>query len=738
MVAFLAALLTLTSPDYSVDVPSASPLTVTNAALELRRYVRMQTGVELSWASDVVTPHRIVVREDATLAVDEFRIKAKGGDLEIAGGGRRGPLYAVYDLLERFGGCVWCTSWYEHVPKLKAFRVPADLDVAERPAFEVRDDFWFDAFEPSFAIRNKLNGEHVDFPKENGGRSEFRFGGGLGNAHTSHVLMPVDEFYAAHPEYYCLRDGRRLDRDWQLCLSNPDVLRIVTERVLERIRRAPGARYYGVSQEDNSNYCTCEKCRAIEAEEGAPSGAIIRFVNAVAEAVEKEFPDKIVETLAYQYSRKPPKTRPRRNVMICLCTSGCDFATPLERRATPGNAAFCDDLAGWRKLTDSIYLWDYVTDFLHYAMPYPNLASLQANVRFFRANGVKCYFPEGAYQGRHGDLAELKAWLLAKWMWNPDLPEEELLTTFFSAYYGAAAREARAYYDLLVRAKPRWLGIGLGVDAEYLNEDFMHEATRIWAAAEKAVKDDPARLYNVRGSAISTVYTRLMQMERVASRTVFLARDPSRYDLAAKARPLVSWLRKRKQESGNRIVWSEYVANAETEAKWDRFLAREPPRKGTGRVVLSERELDFSGKPEHGAYADDLAAADGQALRIDATHIAWCVTLKMDKVTFDPGVTNWTVRLKVRTSKKAGWEAHGQLQAFCAGIYDNAVRRNYGLTVHVREATEDYRWYEISVPVAPADSQYFWFSSGDFDRTNLKAHPAIGSAWIDEVEIIEK
>ena len=65
------------------------------------------------------------------------------------------------------------------------------------------------------------------------------------------------------------------------------------------------------------------------------------------------------------------------------------------------------------------------------------------------------------------------------------------------------------------------------------------------------------------------------------------------------------------------------------------------------------------------------------------------------------------------------------------------VRRNYGLTVHVREAAEDYRWYEMSVPVAPADSQYFWFSSGDFDRKNLTAHPALSAVWLDEIELVE-
>ena len=48
-------------------------------------------------------------------------------------------------------------------------------------------------------------------------------------------------------------------------------------------------------------------------EEVSQAGTVVRFVNAIADAVAAEFPDKVIEMLAYQYSRKPPKrTRLRR------------------------------------------------------------------------------------------------------------------------------------------------------------------------------------------------------------------------------------------------------------------------------------------------------------------------------------------------------------------------------------------------------------------------------------------
>ena len=68
---------------------------------------------------------------------------------------------------------------------------------------------------------------------------------------------------------------------------------------------------------------------------------VLQLVNRVAEAVEKEFPDKAVETLAYQWTRQPPKTmRPRPNVIIRLCSIECCFSHPLATCDSPANRTF--------------------------------------------------------------------------------------------------------------------------------------------------------------------------------------------------------------------------------------------------------------------------------------------------------------------------------------------------------------------------------------------------------------
>ena len=63
--------------------------------------------------------------------------------------------------------------------------------------------------------------------------------------------------------------------------------------------------------------CQCEKCRAIDEAEGTPMGSLLTFVNRIADAIKDDYPHVAVDTLAYRYTRKAPKTIvPADNVII--------------------------------------------------------------------------------------------------------------------------------------------------------------------------------------------------------------------------------------------------------------------------------------------------------------------------------------------------------------------------------------------------------------------------------------
>jgi len=309
--------------------------------------------------------------------------------------------------------------------------------------------------------------------------------------HTFYPLMPPEEFFGKHPEYYSLIDGKRTHDHAQLCLSNPDVLKIITERIEKRMRENPEYLIYSVSQNDCYNPCQCEKCRAIVKREGSESGMIIWFVNQVAEAVEKESPDKFIGTLAYQYTRKPPKSiRPRNNVVVRLCSIECCFSHDFK--SCPENRAFLDDLQKWSSIAPHLYIWDYVVNFSHYVMPYPNFRVLQSNIQTLRENHAIGIMEQAAYQSRGGEFAELRAYLISRLLWNPDTDDNKVIDDFMYGYYGRAGQLVKQHFDLLQnRVTPdTHIHLGLSPDDKIFSDEFVNEACRIFDQAKKVADND--------------------------------------------------------------------------------------------------------------------------------------------------------------------------------------------------------------------------------------------------------
>ena len=730
-----------------VRAADASPSQI-HAAEEFQTFTEQMTGVKLPILTDDAplpaqaillgnTRHTAAVlggpADLAALGTDGFRLVNKPPHLLIIGSPVRGTLYGVYETLERFGGCRWYSSWHSVIPKRDTFSVPA-LDETQKPAFALREPFWFDMFNGDLAARNKANGNAMRLTEKHGGHA-FRFGGGLGSCHTFNTLCPPELYFDAHPEYFSEVNGKRLKDYTQLCLTHPDVLRIVTSNVLARIRKDPGASFYGVSQNDWRNFCTCPACKALDDAEESHAGTMLAFVNKVAEAVEKEFPDVCIETLAYQYTRKPPKTiRPRHNVMACLCTIECDFSLPIDKSTFKENRAFVDDIRGWNAISDRLYLWDYTTNFRTYTGPFPNVLALQGNAKFFRDNRVNYLFEQGAYQGRHGDFAELKAWLLAKWLWNPDLPAEPLLKDFFEGYYGAAAplvshyfEEVHGYYGTETNAPLR---IFDDIKSPIIPDAFYAHAADVWQQAEAAVKDSPAHSYNVRMGAFPVLFAQLARLPPFEEKKVWVTSNPQLYDVPAAHRALATELLARFGEAKN-IRLSEGADAHEAILKTWRFLAqplKAPAGTSLTRATVEDAVLSLGNRGKWGDTVKDPLADDGSAMKLYNTHYEWCTTLPFSRIAFDPG-KKYRIRMRVRVEKEPGKEG----EAFWAGVYDAKNKKGCGgCDRKTSSVTDGYQWYDVAEWV-PEAAHYFWIGPGRFDKKSGAS--AIKALYIDKLEL---
>lgn len=499
-----------------VVADSASPSTK-HAAEELQQFLAQICGAKLPIVADSepLAVKEIILGENAhlkqldlkldlpALGDEGYAIETAGERLVIAGGALRGNLYGVYGLLEDHLGCRWFTPTVSRIPKQERL-VIAPIHERQKPVLEYREPFLFDCFDGDWAARNRMNSSYARLEAKHGGKVTFAKGS---CAHTFASLVPPSEFFATHPEYFSLVGGKRQGGYAQLCCTNEDVIRICTERAIQWLREEPEAMVISVSQNDCFRYCECEKCQALAKAEESQMAPVLQLVNRVAEEVEKVFPDKTVETLAYQWTRQPPKNlRPRKNVDIRLCSIECCFTHPIGTCDGEQNKRFRADIEGWSKTGARIWVWDYVTNFAGYMMPFPNQRVLAPNIRYFVEHGVKGIFEEGAYESSHGDMAELSGYLMAKSLWNPNYDATKAYSEFLEGYYGVAAERIGKYLDFIhdyVEKNDIHLGESVGITSPHLTDDFLLTGNELMQAAENTAQSDAAVLQRVQFSRMS-------------------------------------------------------------------------------------------------------------------------------------------------------------------------------------------------------------------------------------------
>lgn len=671
----------------------------------------------------------------AELGTDGFRLIASPPHLMVLGSPTRGCLYGVYELLERYGGCRWYASWHALVPSVDAFVVPQDLDLVQVPDFQMRYPWWFDvSSHAEFAARLRVNAHPGGTVPAKFGGDAFRFSRLLSHCHTLDSLLPQKTYRHAHPDYYSRNNGSSV----QPCLTHPDVLAIVTSNVLRRVRKDSGAMVFGVNQNDNRNHCTCSRCAAVDEEEGGSSGTMVRFANAIAEVVEREYPGKFIETQAYRRTRKPPlKTPPRHNVIPCLSSIECDFALPIPESPFETNKAFLEDVRGWSRLTDRLCLWDYSCNFSHYPFPFPNCHAMQGNLRLFRDCGVKEIIAQGAYQGYLADFAELKVWLLAKWMWNVGLPIEDLLSDFFPGFYGRGSPFVRRYFDRLHALQQNAsrdmicpLGIADSVDSPALSDDFF-----AWAAGTMrealALERDPFFARNIRRTAFSVDFVRFLRNARQACALLWFSEAEPSADLRRVAHEQARRMQAVIEEVGDvrlcefRQKHTKIMRQIREAAGW---TSDEPLRRVKCGVV-EECELvrvcRMRGRSE---FVDDSAAGDGRALKIFGSHYEWSTDFPMSLIVYDD-----SQRLRLRVRCRADLIPDRQGEAFWMGVYDSREHScSLKASIPVSAVqSRGYAWYDLGL-FNPTDNQIFWIGPGRFGKDGKSN---IGALYVDCIEL---
>ncbi|MBQ2682869.1 MAG: DUF4838 domain-containing protein, partial [Thermoguttaceae bacterium] len=653
-------------------------------------------------------------------------------------------------------GIRWWTSTESTIPRQPTVEIPP-LSVRYEPPLLSRDVHYMETYKGEgsliFSARRKLNcrrsfGSTADAAPEPYGISSVAAG-------SFYLILPPKEYYDEHPEWYSLNNSKRSSSGAQLCLTNQEMREEYIRRTLKKLRENPEIKIISISHNDNNRWCECPECRKLVEENGSQAGPLLDFLNPIAERIEKEFPDVIIETLAYRKSRPAPtKIRPRDNIRIRFCTIEGSFLTPISEGGP--NQSILTDLENWCAVSNNVALWDYVTNFHNYMLPHPNLQVLSPNIRLYAKNNVVGVFLQGDNWCAAGDFVRMRCYVLSKLLWDPTLDQREVEDEFLAGYYSPkVAAILREYLDLITETALRshiFLRCYMQTTYSWLDTPTLVEATELMNRAIDAAREDE-ELFPERFAGLADKVKR----ESIPARLAWLRDWPDRQnDLARGALPSPAsdgadyfeefreLLKannvdcavegKKGQFSGWLDVLQQYV---QTEAIVPEEVRDLPDNTW---YDLEEYGMNLGLYGKYTFLEDDAAAQNGRAVRITGDHHEWVIGWESSRLfSLDSpsgaGLDekgNLRVRVILRARCQAADGDDGSALTIGMGLYDGTRSKDlFRRTLKTTELGKDqYRSIDLGTVSIPEGTR-LWIAPTDRPE-------AVQNLYVDRVVFIRQ
>ena len=486
----------------AISVASGASKVERFAARELARYVRKISGASLKVGAgkSAVFVGRATGSEAGGMAPESYRIRADSSCLRILGADDRGTLYGVYALIHDYLGVAWphFRESEETIPSKKSIRL-SDIDHYDEPYLQNRHlimeadprtaagrDFF------AWAAKNRLNRVSLRGGEAAAAKAEEEAGKrGLEvviGGHNFGGWMPADEYFESHPDYFALIDGRR--QPLSICATNPAVIALHVEKILEFTAKYPGIRHLGFWAYDGYEWCECARCEAVEKQpwyspvnpnsvEGGRTRMhtyrYLRFCNEVIGRVAAKRADVRFELIAYWATLDtPPKldfeVHPSANLMVAMIERMYD--RPLSHKLTPAEAKgltadlhepwdrtkygyYPDMLRRWRKVFNGpLYFYEYYTASLGCLnCLFPMMYTIREDSRFYKKLGAQGFGSQGWLH--NWPAYRVSYWYSATASWDGDSSHEQILGCYCREYFGRAGEAIFNIFRILEKSFAR-------------------------------------------------------------------------------------------------------------------------------------------------------------------------------------------------------------------------------------------------------------------------------------------
>ena len=383
---------------------------------------------------------------------DGYKLEIKPEGIYIVGKTDDATRNGIYDFLETHLECMYVSPENTYVPLCPTVKLALE-EKTVNPTITWRKVYQYESVQNGWYERLKMNGTIV---KE--GENSIELYNEWGTwCHSSFEFVPPEKYFDEHPEYYAKFLGKRryqfnvLGRTFptHLCYTNEEVYQIAEAELVKRIEANPEVKFWDFSIMDTYfATCRCKECKKFNKEAGSEMGTLLAFLNRLADAIRDDYPDVYLSTLAYQRVKNPPKN------MKCapnLCINVCAFpGTQSYPYSTEGgikaSREFAERVVEWGKICDNILVWDYVVNFTHLKLPFPNFEFQKENLEFYLENNIRFVFHQGSREPMD-ENAEMRTYLLSRQLWDKDVDLKALAKKYVAVVYGDAAGLVEEYMD---------------------------------------------------------------------------------------------------------------------------------------------------------------------------------------------------------------------------------------------------------------------------------------------------
>ena len=406
-------------------------------------------------------PPEMVAKLTEAASDEAFYIKTEGKRIIIGGKKPIGVLYGAYTFIEKYLGVRWFHPGAdgEYCPKSPDIKLGA-IDDFEVPSISGRTiGGWLKSVKPwdmeevrVWQVRNKLQfGSGYGIERSREELDFFECGNSVssGGGHLTFESAVPKKLFAAHPEYFPLKDGKRVcEERSQRCLANPDVQKMVADFVLEMT--AYGSQFT-ITYHDSTFecFCQCPECIKMGTYKGTftVSNLAHRFSSLIADQTLKRNPQAVLSVYIYSVFRDlptDPEIRYDPRVSGVYCAHQRCYVHRLDDPKSECNSKFLKELLAWQKICPKIGIYDY---YAYSQSPYaPMEYTLAEDIRLYKKLHLSRLYDDCTNER----LPILSSnwqfyYVAAKMLWDASLDVDQLLLDAYDSYYGAAAEPMKKY-----------------------------------------------------------------------------------------------------------------------------------------------------------------------------------------------------------------------------------------------------------------------------------------------------